>query len=533
MSMGPTVSATAQPGTRHRDEILGPSPMQEGEHRDPTRRSAVPIPPAGTQVRRQAHNKVIERHFSPLAPEYLRLKQRNHFYNDQLIQWCRSVLPPGRRVIDFGCGRGDVLAAVEPSTGIGIDLCQSFVDAASAQFPHLRFERSPIEEVTVSEPFDAVLLVNTMEYVYDIGTVLDRAHDVLRENGRLLITTANPVWSPLFKLASRLGLRIPDCKRLFMTNEDVANMLKLHGFDILMQKTTLIVPKYIPFVSRPVNWLVSRLPMLRVMGSTQLVMARKMAARRREYSVSVVVPCYNESDNIERCIREMRPIGSSTELIFVDDGSTDGTYERVAQVLNENPRNDIHVRAIRYTPNQGKWRAVKTGFDNAVGDIVMVLDADMTTHPEELLPLYEAFATGRAEFINCTRLVYPMDDGSMKFLNFVGNKVFTILVSLVMETRVSDTLCGTKAMFRDDYRHFMMGRDRWGDYDLLFGAAQQRLRVQELPVHYRARTAGLSKMNSVKHTINLLKMCWHGFWQVKTLRGYRSTATPTEAANRG
>jgi glycosyltransferase involved in cell wall biosynthesis len=216
----------------------------------------------------------------------------------------------------------------------------------------------------------------------------------------------------------------------------------------------------------------------------------------------------------------MVSLGASTELIFVDDGSTDGTSDTIRDVLKTSPRPDIEVRTIRYTPNQGKWRAVKTGFDQATGEIVMILDADMTTHPEELLPLYEAFATGRAEFINCTRLVYPMDDGSMSVLKFIGNKVFTILVCLVMETRVSDTLCGTKAMFKDDYRHFVMGRDPWGDYDLLFGAAQQRLRLQELPVHYRARVAGTSKMNSMKHTINLLKMCWHGFWQVKTFVGF-------------
>jgi 2-polyprenyl-3-methyl-5-hydroxy-6-metoxy-1,4-benzoquinol methylase len=474
-----------------------------------------------TTTRRRRHNQAIQRHFALLASSYRDLTKKNSFYDNYLIRWCRSVLPPGRRVVDFGCGRGDVLAAVSPSEGLGIDLCQTVIDTAQQDHPQLRFQTTAIEDLESRECFDAVLLVNTMEYVYDIGAVLAKAHEVLRDNGRLLITTANPLWSPIFKLASRLRLRVPDCTRLFVTNQDVVNMLTLHGFDILTQSTTLIVPKYIPLVSTWLNWLVSRIPILRVYGSTQLILARKLPVQRREYSVSVIVPCYNEAGNIERCINQMVPLGSWTELIFVDDGSTDGTSDIIAEVVKRCPRTDIEVRAIRYTPNQGKWRAVKTGFDQANGEIVTILDADMTTHPEELLPLYEAFATGRAEFINCTRLVYPMDDGSMKVLNFIGNKVFTILVSIVMETRVSDTLCGTKAMYKDDYRHFVMGRDRWGDYDLLFGAAQQRLRLQELPVHYGARLAGTSKMNSMKHTINLLKMCWHGFWQVKTFAGFR------------
>jgi glycosyltransferase involved in cell wall biosynthesis len=245
-----------------------------------------------------------------------------------------------------------------------------------------------------------------------------------------------------------------------------------------------------------------------------LIAARKVPVARREYSVSIVVPCYNERDNIQHVIREVQKIGPRTELVFVDDGSTDGTAEAVDPSVNT----EIEIRVIRYTPNHGKGHAVKRGFDAALGDIVMILDADLTTMPVELTPVYEAFATGNAEFVNCTRFIYPMEGCAMKWANYVGNKMFNILVSYVMESRVSDTLCGTKAMFRRNYVAMEMGRDPWGDYDFLFGAAQQRLVIRELPVHYRQRLAGFSKMNSIKHTLNLLRMCWHGFGQVKTIR---------------
>ena len=212
----------------------------------------------------------------------------------------------------------------------------------------------------------------------------------------------------------------------------------------------------------------------------------------------------------------------------MDDGSSDGTAAAVKPELNR----DIDVRVISYSPNRGKGAAVQMGFDAAKNDIVMILDADLTTHPEELGPLYEAFAHGRAEFVNCTRLVYPMEGGAMKFANYVGNKLFTILVSVIMDARVSDTLCGTKAMFRSDYRHMVMGRDPWGDYDFLFGAAQQRLVIRELPVHYRERVSGISKMNSTKHTINLLRMCWKGFWQVQTLAPIPAARRSEQAPSR-
>lgn len=463
--------------------------------------------------KRIEHNQKIKSHFEPLVADYPRLKSRNSYYNDYFKTWCRSLIPSGKKILDLGCGLGDVLDQCKPTLGVGIDLCPSFISKATQQYPHLKFENTAIEDFQSETEFDAVLLIQTMEYVHDIGVVFEKARSVLRDNGRLYITTANPLWSPIFKLASKLNLRIPESDRLFVTNEDVVNMLKLHGFEVSYKKTAMLIPKYIPLLTPLLNWVFPRIPYLRQLCSTQLIVARKLP-KRKEYSVSVIVPCHNEAGNVERCVKEMIPLGKKTELIFVDDGSTDGTADKVPTAL----RTDIDVKVIRYEKNQGKGVAVKTGFDAATGDILMILDADLTTHPEELNPLYEAFATGRAEFVNCTRLIYPMEDGSMKFLNFVGNKLFTLLVSFVMETRVSDTLCGTKAMFRWDYYHYRMGRDPWGDYDLLFGAAEQRHIVTELPVHYRERIAGVSKMNSTKHTINLLKMCWYGFWQVKTMK---------------
>ncbi|MGO8995338.1 MAG: glycosyltransferase [Polyangiaceae bacterium] len=476
----------------------------------------------------EEHNERIRTHFEALASQYPALKRRNGYYNDTLVRWCRARVPPGRRILDVGAGRGDVLAALQPREGLGLDLSAAMVRAAASDFPALTFEQRAIEELDGDRSFDVALLINTLEYTHDVGVVFDRVHAALRDNGRLLISTANPMWSPIFKAASRLGLRIPECERLFLTNEDVANMLALHGFETVDQSMDLVVPKRIPGVTDLTNWAVSRTPILHLAGSTQLIVARKVPEVRREYSVSVIVPCYNEVGNVDRCVREMRKFGSATELIVVDDGSKDGTAAAVKPALNP----EVAVRVIHYEPNRGKGHAVKTGFDAAKNDIVMILDADLTTHPEELGPLYEAFALGRAEFVNGTRLVYPMEGGAMKFANYFGNKMFTILVSYIMGARVSDTLCGTKAMFRADYRHMTMGRDPWGDYDFLFGAAQQRLVIRELPVHYRERMAGLSKMNSTKHTVNLLRMCWKGFWQVQTYRPLPPSEEDT-SPNRG
>jgi glycosyltransferase involved in cell wall biosynthesis len=204
-------------------------------------------------------------------------------------------------------------------------------------------------------------------------------------------------------------------------------------------------------------------------------------------------------------------MGRRTEVIVVDDGSRDGTAERVRPDLNPG----VEVRCVSYSPNRGKLHAVRTGFEAATGDILMILDADMTVPPEDLPCFYRPLQAGLADFINGTRLIYPMATGSMKLQNFLGNKVFGVIVSWLSGSHLSDTLCGTKAFFREQYRHYLMGYDPWGDFDLLFGAAQNADKILEVPIHYEERRAGVSKMKALRHSWALLKACWHGFWRVK------------------
>lgn len=482
-------------------------------------------------MRRAEHDDEVRRHFDAVAPLYPGLKRKNPLYHESLRRWVLSRVAPGQRVLDVGCGHGEVLAALRPSEGVGVDLSGAMVARAREERrdPTLRFVEGAIEEFEDPRPFDAAICVNTLEYTHDVGAVLDAIHRSLRDNGRLLVSTANPLWSPVFRAGSRLGLRHADTRRLFVSHADLMNLLELHGFEVVDEVVDLLLPKGPRLLTGVVNWAARQTPGLRLAGSTQLVTARRVPTARRDYSVSIVIPCHDEVGNVERCVAETVALGTHTELIFVDDGSKDGTAAAVRPELNP----ALDVRVISYSPNRGKGGAVQAGFDAARGEVVIILDADMTTHPSELEPLYEAFATGRAEFVNCTRLVYPMEGEAMRFANLLGNRAFTTLVSRAMGRRVSDTLCGTKAMFREDYRRMQMGRDPWGDYDFLFGAAQLRLVVRELPVHYRERLSGQSKMRALRHTLNLLRMCWLGYWQVndgRPLAGARPEAAPAPRA---
>lgn len=236
-----------------------------------------------------------------------------------------------------------------------------------------------------------------------------------------------------------------------------------------------------------------------------------------ELTCSVVIPCYNEVDNVGDAIRRIPAMGLYTEVIVVDDGSTDGTGDAVRRLLPHHS----HLRLISYTSNRGKGYAVKRGFEAARGDILLILDADLSVPPEDLPRFVEPLVAGKARFVNGTRLVYPSEPGAMGMVNKIGNHIFSRILSLLIGHPITDSLCGTKALFREDFVRISMQDTSWGDFDLLCGAALLNLPLVEVPVHYRRRVVGTSKMRPFKHGLILLKVCAGWFVKLKLGKGSR------------
>jgi hypothetical protein len=395
-------------------------------------------------------------------------------------------------------------------------VAEALTTLARHKHPQFQFDTVDVDQATILPGVapEYVLLNNMLDYVYDVWDLLESLRPMVTGQTLLVITSNNPLWGPLLRFASWIGQRVPDSPRNFITNRDIRSVLELQGFDVVEAGMALPVPRRIPLLAPLLNTLLPEIPVARYTSSTQYIAAR-LRVPRGPLHCSVVIPCHNEEHNIAECVQRVPALGSSTEIIVVDDGSTDDTRRQVEQLI----RTDQRVRLIANEANHGKANAVRAGFEAARGDVLMILDADMAVRPEELPKFLKPLQNGTADFVNGSRLVYPMHGRAMKFANFLGNKAFCFLVSWIVRQRVSDTLCGTKALLRQDYlRMPRVGKERWGDFDLLFGAARLRLRILEIPVHYHERRRGTSKMRAMREVWPFLGACWRG-WQMLRFPG--------------
>lgn len=451
----------------------------------------------------------IKAYFERIAPLWDQWHARNAFYHVSMRNLIGGMIPPGARVLEIGSGTGDLLASLKPRRGIGLNFAEGLTERARQKYPEFEFHTIDVDSTTAPPTFepDFVVMTNMLDYVYDVWDMLEGLKPAVHEGTLLVITTNNPLWAPLLRLASNLGLRIPDSPRNYITNRDICSVLSLQGFQIVEEGLTLPVPKRIPLLGSLANAIVPDVPILRFASSIQYIAARLRVARPK-LSCSVVIPCHNEAENVAECVRHVPAIGTWTEIVVVDDGSTDGTKDKVQELQESDPR----VRLVVLEKNQGKAAAVRAGFAAAQGDVLMILDADMAVSPEELPKFLIPLQDGNADFVNGTRLIYPMHGKAMKVANFLGNKGFCFLASKVLRQRVSDTLCGTKAFFKRDYERMPIGgKERWGDFDFLFGAARLKLRILELPVHYTERRAGKSKMRVLIDGWRFLRACISGW----------------------
>ena len=443
------------------------------------------------------------------------------YYHRRLTEVYRSVVAPGQRVLELGCGQGDLLAALQPTLGVGVDFSGEMLQRAQRRHPELRFIQADVHQFKLDETFDVIILSDLINDVWDVQTILERAAQVSHPRTRLIINTYSRLWEMGLGLAGRLKLAQPVLHQNWLTVDDVKGLLSLAGFETIRYWQEVLWPLGTPLLSSFCNRLLAHIWPFHHLDLTSFILARPKPfglTQRELPSVSVIVPARNEAGNIAPLFERMPRLGRETEIVFVEGHSRDNTYAAIEQAMAAHP--DWKCQLWRQT-GIGKGDAVRAGFSQATGEILMILDADLTMPPEDLPRYYQVLRSGQGEFVNGVRLIYPMEGEAMRFLNLVGNRFFGKAFSWLLGQPVKDTLCGTKALWKRDYELIAANRshfgdfDPFGDFDLLFGAAKLNLKIVDLPIRYRERTYGSTNIHRWKHGWLLLKMVWFGLRRLR------------------
>ncbi|MDP3431657.1 MAG: glycosyltransferase [Bacteroidota bacterium] len=453
--------------------------------------------------------QILLDYFESIAPKRDKWKKRNRFYQKTIEKQFSFIIPEGSTVLELGCSTGDLLNSVKPGKGIGVDFSPTAINIAKQKYPHLEFYLADAHDFTPNVSIDYIIVSDLITSLWDVQAFFRRLRTYVTPRTKIIISSYNHLWEPFLKLGEAIGLKAKQPPQNWLSTKDIENVLHLENFEIIKVERKLLFPKYIPVFNLIGNTFFANLPVINGLNLIKFVSVRPVYSEPKEFSVTIVVPARNEMGNMENAIKRTPKFGSHQEFIFIEGHSSDGTYEEMLRVQEAYP--EVDMKVMRQT-GKGKGNAVREAFDAATCDILMILDADLTTPPEDMPKFYDALRDNKGEFINGCRLVYPMDKEAMRFLNFLANKFFGWFFSYVLGQQLKDTLCGTKVLFRNDYEKIIANRkyfgdfDPFGDFDLLFGAAKLNLKITEVIVRYRDREYGSTQISRFSHGWLLIKM---------------------------
>lgn len=453
------------------------------------------------QTRRSFWNTIATSHVQSLGG----------YYRSRLKVAYRQLVPEGASVLEVGCSRGDLLASLKPSKGVGVDFSQGALEKARTTHPELFFVLADAHDLNLGPiTFDYIIVSELVNDLWDVQTLFVQLHPYCSPHTRLILNFYSHAWNLPLQVARGLGFATLNLPQNWLTKRDIANLLEISDFQPLREWEEVIVPLPIPIISNFSNRYLAKISPFRFLAMANFMLARPLnKTLQKNPTVSVIVAARNESGHIEELMARIPEMGGGTEIIFVEGNSTDDTYEAIKAFIAANPNRNCKLLK---QSGKGKGDAVRAGFDIAKGDILMILDADITVPPEDLPRFYGLMVSGGAEFVNGVRLVYPMADDAMRFANLIGNKFFSFAFSWLLGQPIRDTLCGTKVLWRSDYERISHNRsyfgdfDPFGDFDLLFGAARLNLKIMEVPIRYRARRYGETNISRWQHGWLLLKM---------------------------
>ncbi|MGD0914974.1 MAG: glycosyltransferase [Thermodesulfobacteriota bacterium] len=460
-------------------------------------------------------------HWDNIARGLDRERSWGDYYHQRLIEIYQYLVAPGQRVLEIGCGTGDLLSALKPSVGVGVDFSEEMIRRARQKHPELRLIHADAHDLKLEEQFDIIILSDVLNDLWDLQVVFERLASLSGPGTRIIINSYSRLWELPLALVKRLGMAKPTLYQNWLTVDDIANLLSLVDFEVIRHRVEILWPLKTPVLSNLCNRYLAKLWPFKHLALTHFIVARlrqSLEPSVKEPLVSVIIPARNEAGNISQIFERTPQMGRGTELVFVEGHSQDDTYSAIEQAIETHP--EWQCQLLRQT-GAGKGDAVRLGFAEARGEVLMILDADLTVPPEDLPRFYQVLRSGKGEFVNGVRLVYPMEKEAMSFFNLLGNKFFSMAFSWLLEQKIKDTLCGTKVLWKHHYNMIVANRDYFGDFDpfgdfdLLFGAAKLNLKIVEMPIRYRERSYGATNISRWNHGWLLLKMVFFASRRIK------------------
>jgi len=468
-----------------------------------------------------SYQKTRVSHWDKVAQKSDKWQGFSGYYHNRLQKVLQFVIPPGQRVMEMGCGCGELLAALKPSYGVGVDFSAEMIERAKNGYPDLHFIQADAHELNIKTQFDFIILSDLVNDLWDVQSVFKNIHVLTTPRSRIIITSYSRLWELPLWIVRKLGLAKSALFQNWLTVDDIKGLFSLANFEVIRHWEEIIWPIIVPLIASLLNRFIVKIWPFKIFALTHIIVAKPCntgSFLSEAPKVSVIVPTRNETGNIAKIFSSIPEMGGGTEIIFVEGNSTDNTYETIKKAMADNPH---RLSMLLRQDGQGKGDAVRLGFKHARGDILMIFDADLTVSPEDLPRFYDVLANGKAEFVNGVRLVYPMEKEAMRFFNFLGNKFFSLAFSWLLGQPIKDTLCGTKVLWKADYERIAANRsyfgdfDPFGDFDLLFGAAKLNLKIVEIPIRYRERTYGTTNISRWKHGWLLLRMVFFALRRIK------------------
>ena len=495
------------------------SPLSQSPNEAVTPLPALRILPPIPELRES--NALLERHLEKTAAFCGKSSACAQWiaaqYKQRLARYYRDWIPADASICEVGCGDGSLLELLPNLDVTGIDISEKPLETARVKVPHGTFCRGAGETFAFRRKFDYIVISETINLAADVQRIFENLRDCSRSDTRLVVNFYNTLWKPFLKAATALGLKRRQPELNWLSGADVRNLLALADWEVVRKETRMLVP--VPFLG--IDEILNRFlaPILPSFGLTTFMVCRPtFRVTERTKTVSILIPARNEAGNIEPAIKRIGKFAEKGEIIFVEGHSTDSTWEEIERVRAKYPH--LNIQTLQQN-GRGKGNAVREGFARARGDVLMILDADLTMPPEELDKFYEVLASGKGDFVNGVRLVYPREGKAMQFCNMIANKCFGYAFTWLLGQPVKDTLCGTKVLHRSDYekivrhRSFFGDFDPFGDFDLLFGASKQHLKIVDVPIRYRDRQYGSTNIQRWRHGVLLLRMIFFAARKIK------------------